>query len=255
MWSTVGHNQQKSVLEKAVESGSFSHAYLFSGSSRIGKKTLAIEFAKKILELDPSVAFHPDLIILQNQDVRIEAMRNLTSELSLRPFSQKYKVVVIDNFESATEEAANSILKTLEEPTPSSIIILITSNKAALLPTIISRCHNIYFSSSEGKIGDKIRSERDPEFNKQLQSDLAEWKAIQKSDRLGRLASIKRFAELETQEIEQMLERWIELVAEEMPDRPQNYNVAQALSTAQEGIRRNFNKKLVFEKLFLNINI
>lgn len=251
MWNTVGHDQQKRVLNQALESGSFSHAYLFSGPSRIGKKTLALEFARKILN-ESSSNFSPDLLVVENQDVRIERMRTLVSELSLKPFSHTHKVAIIDNFETATEEASNSILKTLEEPTPSSILILVTSNKAALLPTIISRCHVMYFSAVEGRIGDRIKSESDPVFKSELEGDIAELAKLQSMGRLQRLSSIKRFTEMETSRIEIMLERWIDAVISKMPEKPSLYETARALSIALDGIRHNYNKKLVFEKLFLN---
>jgi DNA polymerase III delta prime subunit len=268
MWQSIGHEQQKSFLEQSLNSGNFAHAYLFCGPSRTGKKTLALEFAKKILKIDGSKSFNPDLIAVDNRNIRIEDMRRLTADLSLKPYSQSHKVAVIDNFESATDEAANSILKTLEEPAASTIIILIATSRHSVLPTILSRCQVIYFSplkgtfgaiSSEqlisfgGRVADLIQFSNDPEFKESFQSDIAEWQNLQKADRLTRFAAIKRLAESETEEIEIKLNRWLGLTQSEIVKNPSQSRLASALITAIDGVRSNFNKKLVFEKLLLNI--
>lgn len=82
---------------------------------------------------------------IKNQEIKIGAIRQLQHQISLSPFSAKYKVVIIDSAEQMTQEAANCLLKTLEEPPQRSLLILISSNWQMLLPTVISRCQLIRF--------------------------------------------------------------------------------------------------------------
>jgi DNA polymerase-3 subunit delta' len=140
-----GHKKQIEFLGKSIESGSLSHAYIFSGPSFVGKKTVAREFAKNLLESGPG-NFHPDFLEVTNDEaIKIDQVRELIYKLSLRPYSAKYKVALIDNAETMTVEAQNALLKVLEEPKSYTIIILVTSNTGKLLRTISSRAQKINF--------------------------------------------------------------------------------------------------------------
>ena len=138
-WKTFGHTSIKAVLDRQLEAGSFSHAYLFSGAQGAGKKTLALEFAGKILGTQ-NLTTHPDFQILDEDGViSVETMRTFIGGLSFKPFIAKKKVVILNNAHNLNTQSGNALLKTLEEPSPSTIIILISAT-SGLLPTIVSRC-------------------------------------------------------------------------------------------------------------------
>ncbi|MBI2342474.1 MAG: DNA polymerase III subunit delta' [Deltaproteobacteria bacterium] len=135
------------------------NAYLFSGPDGIGKKMCAIKFAMDINSDScgscPSCRkilhnTHPDLLIVATEedkkDITIEQMRIMQSQIQMHPLEGLYKVIIIDNAEDMSGSAANSILKTLEEPPKNTIFILITSREHRLLPTILSRCQKRRFS-------------------------------------------------------------------------------------------------------------
>ncbi|MEI6221945.1 MAG: DNA polymerase III subunit delta' [bacterium] len=159
----IGHQAQQSLLLRAIEQEKLSHAYLFTGPERIGKRTVALWLAQKLFctgEEKPCgncqacrqvlAGTHPDLFLLQpfqgKKSTGIDQVRALQKSLSLKPFSSPYKFAIIDQAESLNREAANALLKVLEEPPAASLLILITAAPAKLLPTIISRVRKLSFS-------------------------------------------------------------------------------------------------------------
>ncbi len=140
----IGHQKQLQYLKKILESKKIPHAFLFSGPAKIGKKTVALDFASKILE-NP-LKNHPDFILIEpiSKQIKIEQIRELSWFLSLKPSLAAKKVAIIDSAHLMTKEAQNSFLKTLEEA-KNSVLILISEFPKILLPTIISRCQIIKF--------------------------------------------------------------------------------------------------------------
>jgi len=147
----IGHQKQWQFLKRAAESGKFSHAYLFSGPEKIGKRTVALEFVKLICGKDALAREHPDLIFIspEEKEIQISQIRKLSWKLSLKPYSAPLKVALIDKAHCLNQEAQNSLLKTLEEPKGEALLILITENPQILFPTIISRCEIIKFNPVE----------------------------------------------------------------------------------------------------------
>src|SRR3989344_420293 len=160
LWQTLGFENIKRYFEKATAEDSLEHAYLFSGQEMIGKRTFAMELTAMLLDsgeqsffsasskkLFPSalITSSPDLLLLENQ-AGIDEIRKFKKFLSLKPYSSKYKIAIIDNAHQMGAEAANAMLKVLEEPPAHSLIILISANPQALLPTIYSRCMEIKFA-------------------------------------------------------------------------------------------------------------
>ena len=165
----LGQDQPRRIIQNALENKSVSHAYLFYGPESIGKKLTAIEFAKALncegsgltdncgdcpscKKIDQGI--HPDFFFLEpkkssptarNAYINVEEIRELQKKLAFLPYEAKTKVAIIDGAETMNPQAANTLLKTLEEPPSSTILILIASNPHQLLPTIVSRCQGIKF--------------------------------------------------------------------------------------------------------------
>ncbi len=156
----IGHNRQKNILLHAIKSRRIAHAYLFSGPAGIGKKMMAVAFARALLcqtgdgcgrctacrKVDHNN--HPDIHVLAGDGatIKIEQIRKLQKDLSLHPLEGEKKICLIDDAEQLTTGAANALLKTLEEPQPGTLIILLTSQSEKLLTTIRSRCQNLPFA-------------------------------------------------------------------------------------------------------------
>ena len=155
MWPVIGHDWAVELLERCIRAGTTSHAYLIVGPAQVGKTTLAKAFAQALLcqgEGGPCLACracqlveadrHPDVSLVSPQGgrIKIEAIRDVQQTLSLSPVEGAYRVCIIREMDVATPSAANSLLKTLEEPPQRAILVLTASGLDALLPTIVSRC-------------------------------------------------------------------------------------------------------------------
>ncbi len=144
----IGHKKQTDFLKKSASLDKLSHAYLFSGQEKLGKRTAALEWAYDLLKIEnkPEQS-HPDLILVSapEKEIKIEQIKNLIWQLSLKPYSAPLKVAIIDDAHLMNQDAQNALLKTLEEPQDHTLLILISEYPLALLPTIISRCQRINF--------------------------------------------------------------------------------------------------------------
>lgn len=145
-WQTFGFENIKKYFERAVGEDSLEHAYLFSGQEMIGKRTFALELGYFLCPPRPLEIFNPDLLLLGDEGISIDQVRNLKNFLMLKPYVGRYKIAVIDNAHQMGVEAASAMLKVLEEPPAHSLIVLISANPQALLPTIYSRCVEIKFA-------------------------------------------------------------------------------------------------------------
>ncbi|KPJ71544.1 hypothetical protein AMJ50_01465 [Parcubacteria bacterium DG_74_3] len=143
----VGHQKQWNFLKQAATLGLLSHAYLFAGPSKLGKKTIALKWLSLILNYPLEERRHPDLILIepQNNVIQISQIRDLIWKLKLSPHSTSFKTAIIDQAHLMGIEAQNALLKTLEEPKGNVLLILITQFPENFLPTIISRCEILKF--------------------------------------------------------------------------------------------------------------
>lgn len=142
----IGHQKQWQFLKQSVKLGKFSHAYLFSGQDKLGKRTIAYEFIKLFFGSDLTKP-HPDFIFIEptEKEIQIKQIRDLNWRLSLKPFSAPLKAVIIDQAHLMNTEAQSCLLKTLEEPRGETLLILISEYPEFLFPTIRSRTEIIKF--------------------------------------------------------------------------------------------------------------
>ena len=151
----LGNEVIQEMLEKSLKNNTFSHSYLLIGTQGIGKKMIAMEFAKGILNPNAQNEIncnnHPDFLCVGPQDgsVKIEQIRFLQKKIQEKPIISSRKVYIIDDADTMTTEAQNCLLKTLEEPPEFATIILIGTNENNFLPTIKSRCMILRFQPIE----------------------------------------------------------------------------------------------------------
>jgi DNA polymerase III subunit delta' len=160
----IGHKDIIARFYEAIKNRHVASALLFSGPDGIGKKRVALHLAQALncLKFDAhgpcqqctscrkiAALNHPEVKIITKEEkaknLKIEQIFQLRADISLRPVEAIRKVYIIDDAHILTRDAANCLLKTLEEPPPNSLLILITANPSALLITVRSRCQKIEF--------------------------------------------------------------------------------------------------------------
>jgi DNA polymerase III subunit delta' len=138
----------KRLLEAALAEGP-AHAYLLHGPAGVGKRTAAFAFAAALLgdERRVEARTHPDLYLLEplGEMIRIDEVRALRHDLHMRPFEGDRRVYLVLGAERLNEDAADALLKDLEEPPPYAVIVLVASELGPLPPTILSRCQLVPF--------------------------------------------------------------------------------------------------------------
>ncbi len=179
-WPLLGQERAVAILQGALARSGVAHAYLFAGQAQSGRSTLARIFARTLNCDTPRAdgaaplapcglcrscgkiarGTHPDVRTIglasqeaegktkgrretKNTSLGIDTIRALTTDLSLRPLEGRWRVAIVEDAETMRDEAANAFLKTLEEPPPFAVIILIVPEIGAVLPTIRSRCQAI----------------------------------------------------------------------------------------------------------------
>ena len=149
-----------------LERGRLPHALLFVGPEGVGKRTFALKLAQALLceradsslepcEVCPSckqvkAGAHPDLLLVarpeEKHDLPIKVIRDLCLDLGLKPMHGTRRVAIVDDADDLNDEAANAFLKTLEEPPPGSVLILIGTSAEVQLDTVVSRCRVVRFA-------------------------------------------------------------------------------------------------------------
>ncbi len=154
----IGNDHIKDYLNRMVETQTIGNSLLFAGPEGIGKSLFAIELAKLVMcQNDPhgshkhkiETGNHPDIRHFRPEGKSgihsIESMRQFNDDVYLHPFEAKWKVYIIHDAHRMMTYSANALLKTFEEPSKQSIIILLTHSPEALLPTVLSRCRTLHF--------------------------------------------------------------------------------------------------------------
>lgn len=148
-----GHSKQIKFLERQLDQDQISHAYLFYGPKGIGKFRVAQEFALAIIEKGlynsnrKITINHADIIQigLKEENIKINEIRDLIDRTVTRPLEGTNRVLIIDHADLINPIAQNALLKTIEEPNPGNVFILVTDNPVKLLQTIRSRCQELSF--------------------------------------------------------------------------------------------------------------
>lgn len=154
----IGQEQIKGHLQNALSTGKISHAYIINGEKSSGKEFIAKVFAMA-LQCERQgdepcqechsckqalTDNHPDIIRVTHEKpntISVDDIRaKVNNDVAIKPYSRPYKVYILSEAEKMTVQAQNALLKTLEEPPSYAVILLLTSNVDALLPTILSRC-------------------------------------------------------------------------------------------------------------------
>ncbi len=154
----LGHEQIIEHLQNAIKLQKVSHAYILDGEEGAGKKLLARAFAQTLQcergGVEPCGECHsckqaqsgnqPDIIEVTHEkpaSIGVEDIRGqLCGDIQIKPYSSPYKIYIVDEAEKMTVQAQNALLKTIEEPPAYGVIMLLTTNADAFLPTILSRC-------------------------------------------------------------------------------------------------------------------
>lgn len=234
-WDLIGHEWAVQLLRSQVAGGQLRHAYLFTGPDGIGRRTLALHLAQALnCSYPPSpgefcgacracrgfaAMQHADLYAATRQEgdkeIKVGAVRDLSRSLSRTPLEARFQVGLLLDFEQASEEAANALLKTLEEPNPSVVLCITATDTDSIPGTVASRCEivrlrpvpaaelanvlaqrlsidapraQLLASLSGGRPGEAIRLHHQPEVMDQR----AEW--LDTCDRLLAANRVERFA-------------------------------------------------------------
>ena len=228
MWEHIlGHESQKAFLQSYLRAEERPHALLFCGAQGLGKRQLALAFAKSLLcennsgedacescrlmNIAQQDFSHPDFLLVKREfnpdknryeDITVDQVRDLISKTAFAPIMGRTKVCIIDDADCMRAEAANSMLKLVEEPPEGWVLLLIATSVSRLLPTILSRVVQLRFAPvplhlveqklreqdiaqaqaavlarlSEGSIGQALKLQNGDELN-DIKSDVFAYRA------------------------------------------------------------------------------
>jgi DNA polymerase III subunit delta' len=289
-WQIKGHVPQLKLLENAMSGGKLAHAYIFSGPSQVGKRSIARKLAQFLLcQHDSacqdcvncktfSAGSNADYLEINADDaIKIDAIRDLTYKLALKPYAGKYKVAVINDAHNLTQEAANALLKVLEEPKDQTLMVLVTDNFHRLLPTISSRAQKLNFGPVDeqvfaewlqangypqpdpafaGKPGHVLQMANAPEALEQDDENSLALRKFLGGSMGEKLLLASELAERETLGLKNLMDHWLHHLRMRLKSEP-TPEVAKKITgvlRAQKLLDQNVNSKLLLSELMLNTN-
>lgn len=254
-WPVDGHDWAVDHLRKSMAHGRVRHAYLIVGPEGVGKETLARSFAMALNCKHPDPALHPcgecsschriqsgnhpDILYSQNDPntgaLKVEEIRSMTGRIALKPFEGPYRVAIFRDFDHAQPRAQDALLKTLEEPPPHAILILLAPSTDVVLSTITSRSQVIHLRPvaartvyevllekhgaeepmasalahiSGGRIGWALNALQNPDVLEQREQQLSGLETILQSTRAERFSYAEDLAK-DKQALFPLLELWL----------------------------------------------
>jgi DNA polymerase-3 subunit delta' len=163
--NVLGHSKPIAMIQRAIKNEKVVNSYLFLGSEGIGKKYVALQFAKALNCLEGEVergdacdhcssckkidhAVHPDVLLIEpeGQNIKVDQVRQMQRDLAYRPYEGKRRICILTAADRMAPNMSNILLKTLEEPPLHTVIILLANNARFILPTILSRCQAVRFN-------------------------------------------------------------------------------------------------------------
>lgn len=242
-WSIIGHDWAVKRLSSAIASGQLAQSHLFVGSPAIGKAALAKATARALLGHDDRTRRlvdgnkHPDLswVLPDGDSIKVDQVRELLHALTLAPVESRRRVAIIDGAHLMTDNGKNAILKTLEEPNPTVVMILIAPNVDSVLPTISSRCQVLNLRPapitdieqaliergqgsdraefiarlSRGRAGWALRAIEDESLLEDRRQRLDDFMTLLGGNRTARFAFAEKLAKSDAEEINATLEEWL----------------------------------------------
>lgn len=238
------HKKQFKYFESLLVRGLLGHAYLLVGQKHIN----SIAFAENICELLTGRGFenNPNLKLLQpdrekeRYKIQIEDVRGLKSFMSLKPHSSQYKLAVINDADVMTIEAANAMLKILEEPPKQAVIILVTSKPKSLPTTILSRCETVVFPPS-----------REVETDEMIKA-LAELRRVARQSIAERIKYAKKIYEGDS--YTELVNLWLRSLRLQLVGKPTSVPVLKNLLRLSQIISQpQYNHRIALETFFINL--
>jgi DNA polymerase III subunit delta' len=254
-WDMLGHEWAVNLLREHIAQDRLRHAYLFLGPEGIGRRTLALRLAQAVNCTNPPEPGepcracrtceqiermqHPDLAVVKAEGkggtIKVDQVRELQHSLSLAPYDARYRVTLLLRFEQANQNAANALLKTLEEPPPQVLLFVTAESAESLPPTIVSRCEvlrlrplpletvqqglqtrwglptegsRLIAHLSSGRPGYALRLHQQPERLEQRQNWLEDHQRLLSSGRVARFAYAEALAK-DKEALRGALQTWI----------------------------------------------
>ncbi len=288
----IGHKEQQQKLRLLFEKKQIPHALLFSGPESVGKRTVAIWFLKMIncekknspcdhcqscSEINKKM--HADILEIypQEKEIQVKQIEEAIERVSYKGIKAQFKGIIIDKAHLMNTQSQNALLKTMEEPSKDTIIILVSEYPYVLLPTVLSRVFEIKFSLlpdkeiakvvkeseavelSFGKPGKALDYLQFPERKKIAKAERQELHEMAKKDIAFRFSIIKKV--VEEQREEEFLNCWLRVMQEEMlgkiKEKKETTICRQALREIEEAIflysKTNTNTRLLLEKIAIKL--